>query len=138
MTRTASCSCGQLTVTVEGEPYAVSMCHCTACQRRSGSPFGVGAYYKADQVKVTGDHREWSRRGTSGGLLTNHFCPTCGSNIFWTTEYHPDGMGIAVGAFADPDFPGPIRSVWEAHRHTWVAPPTNDRFVGPSNGPRVA
>lgn len=136
-TRVASCSCGSLSVSTEGEPYAVSMCHCTACQRRSGSPFGVGAYFKADQVRIEGEHREWTRTGTSGALLTNHFCPTCGSTVFWTAGLHPDGFGIGVGSFAQPDFPPPIRSVWEAHRHDWVVPPVDDRFVGASSGLRV-
>ena len=138
MTRTAACSCGSLRVTTEGEPYVVSMCHCTACQRRTGAPFGVGAYFKADHVQVEGAHSAWSRLGTSGGRLTNHFCPTCGSNVFWTTDYHPDGVGVAVGAFADPGFPGPIRSVWEAHRYAWVEPPVADRFIEASGGLRVA
>ena len=137
MTRTATCSCGALRAVTEGEPYVVSMCHCTACQRRTGAPFGVGAYFKSAQVKVEGDHRSWSRQGSSGGTLTNHFCPTCGSNVFWTTDAHADGVGIAVGSFADTSFPGPIRSVWEAHRHDWVEPPTVDRFVEASSGQRV-
>lgn len=136
--RTAQCACGSLRVIAEGDPYAVSMCHCTACQRRSGSPFGVGAYFKMTQVCIDGEQRQWSRLGTSGSRLTNHFCPTCGSAVFWTTDYHPDGLGIGVGNFADPAFPPPIRSVWEAHRHPWVQPPVDDRFVEASSGPRVA
>jgi hypothetical protein len=137
MTRTAACSCGALTVATEGEPYVVSMCHCTACQRRTGAPFGVGAYFKLAQVRIDGEHHRWSRRGASGGALTNHFCPTCGSNTFWTTDGHPDGIGIGVGSFANAHFPPPVRSVWEAHRHDWVEPPAVDRFVGASSGQRV-
>lgn len=137
-TRIASCSCGQLQVTATGEPYGVSMCHCTACQRRTGSPFGVGAYFKLAQLAVDGEFRNWERRGTSGGRLTNHFCGTCGSTVFWTTDFHPDGAGIGTGSFADPQFGTPLRSVWEAHRHDWVEPPAVDRFVEASSGPRVA
>lgn len=136
--RIASCSCAALRVETVGEPYAVSMCHCTACQRRTGAPFGVGAYFRNEQVRIAGDSHSWSRTGTSGGRLTNHFCPTCGSNVFWTTDYHPDGIGIGVGSFAQPDFPGPVRSVWEAHKHGWVEPPVEDRFVEASSGPRVS
>lgn len=137
MTRTATCSCGALRIVTEGEPYVVSMCHCTQCQRRTGAPFGVGAYFKADQVRMDGERRSWSRKGDSGGELTNFFCPTCGSNVFWTTDYHPNGVGVAVGSFADPRFPGPIRSVWEDHRYGWVEPPVDNRFVKASSGARV-
>lgn len=136
--RTASCGCGALRVVAEGEPYGVSMCHCAACQRRSGSPFGVGAYFRNAQVRIEGEHRQWSRLGTSGATLVNHFCPTCGSTLFWTAGLHPDAVGIGVGSFADPAFPPPLRSVWETHRHRWVEPPVDDRFIEASIGPRVA
>ena len=53
MTR-AQCSCGQLSAEITGEPDAVVMCHCVACQRRSGSPFGVAAYDPVERVKLTG------------------------------------------------------------------------------------
>jgi hypothetical protein len=36
-TRHAACSCGQLQLTIEGEPLRISMCHCLACQRRTGA-----------------------------------------------------------------------------------------------------
>jgi hypothetical protein len=53
-TREATCHCGQLRLTVEGEPFNVSICSCLACQRRTGSAFGMQAGYKADQVRVEG------------------------------------------------------------------------------------
>ncbi|WP_273243145.1 GFA family protein [Hyphomonas atlantica corrig.] len=117
----AQCACGQLVVilTVDVTP-AVVACHCTACQRRSGSPFGVGAYYPRALLSFSGDSRAWTRQADSGGAFTTHFCPVCGSSVYWTTEKHPDAVGIAVGAIADPHFPAPVRSVWEETRHDWV------------------
>ena len=53
-TREATCHCGQLSLTVDGEPFAVSICNCLACQRRTGSAFGMQAGFKADQVAVEG------------------------------------------------------------------------------------
>jgi len=137
VTRTATCGCGGLRVTATGEPYGSPQCHCLACQRRRGSPFGVSAYFRDDQVTVEGDSRSFSRRGSSGAELTNFFCPTCGTTVFWRTALHPDGIGVAVGCFADPAFPAPLRSVWEATRHHWVAPCCTERFVGASSGARV-
>ena len=55
MTRSASCSCGRLTVSVTGEPARVSVCHCLACQRRTGSAFGVQARFDASQVHLEGE-----------------------------------------------------------------------------------
>ena len=48
----ARCACGDLTVTLPGPSSAVVACHCEDCQRRTGSPFGVGAYYSSDAVQV--------------------------------------------------------------------------------------
>ena len=59
--REASCSCGQLTLTAEGDPIRISMCHCLACQRRTGSAFGIQARFPADRVRVTGRYAEYVR-----------------------------------------------------------------------------
>ena len=52
--RRASCSCGKLSVSTLGEPIRVSICHCLACQKRTGSVFGAQARFPADAVTVEG------------------------------------------------------------------------------------
>ena len=52
--REAACSCGQLRATVEGDPVRISMCHCLACQRRTGSAFSMQARYPREQVQTSG------------------------------------------------------------------------------------
>lgn len=126
-TRQASCSCGQLEVTVSGEPVRVSMCHCRACQRRTGSVFGVQARYAASDVEVNGQSQAWSRTADSGHSITFHFCPNCGSTVFYRPEQEPEIIAVAVGGFADPGFPPPTISVYESRRHPWVATPADAR-----------
>ena len=93
--REAACSCGQLRVRAVGDPRIVSSCHCLACQRRTGALFGATAFFPRSQIAATeGAYKTWRRRGDS-----------------------------AVGAFADPAFPRPARSVWTANRHDWLAFP---------------
>src|SRR5262245_19009948 len=101
ITRHAACSCGQLRVTARGEPVRLSMCHCLECQRRTGSPFGVQARFRRDQVTVEGRATEFTRVGDSGNRITFRFCPECGSTVYWTGEAFPDVVAIAIGAFAD-------------------------------------
>ena len=125
----ARCSCGALTAAVEAYSPVVTLCHCIDCQRRSGSPFGVGGYYPAGAVTIAGDHRDWARPTASGGTMTNSFCPTCGSTVFWTNGKHPGLIGISAGAFADPAFPAPLRSVWEADRMPWIQTPAPQHFA---------
>jgi Glutathione-dependent formaldehyde-activating enzyme len=77
-TREAACHCGQLRLEVSGDPFAVSICHCLACQRRTGSAFGMQAGFKADQVQVAG------------------------SQVFYTEPAEPDLIVVSIGSFADP------------------------------------
>ncbi len=105
----AACHCGQLRARFQGDPLIVSSCHCLACQRRTGAVFSSNAFFKRDQaVAIEGEHRAWCRTAESGRVLTLHFCPTCGSTIFWEREGAPDMLTVAVGAFADPAFPAPV------------------------------
>jgi hypothetical protein len=119
--RRASCRCGQLTATCSGEPARVSVCHCLACQQRSGSAFAAQARWLAEQVTIEGDSKSWTRIAESGNAITYHFCPDCGSTVHYSGGNFPDLIAIPVGAFADPEFPAPKFSVWEARRHEWAA-----------------
>lgn len=119
--RRASCSCGQLTVDCAGDPKGVSICHCLECQQRSGSVFATQARYAVGDVTVAGDSTRYERKGDSGGTVAFHFCPRCGSTVYWQPDGMPEFYIVAVGAFADPGFPAPSATVYEARRHAWVA-----------------
>ena len=81
-------------------------------------------------MAIEGEHRTWRRAGDSGRFLTFHFCPTCGSTVFWEAEGTPDCVTVAVGAFADPGFPAPVRTVWAENKHGLAAVPgTRSRVI---------
>ncbi|MBI5720365.1 MAG: GFA family protein [Burkholderiales bacterium] len=122
--RTASCSCGQLSVLTLGEPGRVSICHCLACQRRTGSVFGAQARFPRDRVTISGESTTWVRVGDEGSRVAFHFCPVCGATVYYAVEgYDEASIAIPVGAFADPDFPAPLFSVYEERMHRWVPLP---------------
>ncbi len=122
-TRTAACNCGQLQIEVEGEPRGVGLCHCLACQRRTGSVFAALAGF-APPYKVTGRATEYVRTGDAGASFTFRFCPVCGTNLFHTEVGFEDrGVSVAVGGFADPAFPPPRDSIYDKRRHPWVVLP---------------
>jgi hypothetical protein len=130
-TRVARCACGGVTATVESEPEFVVLCNCTHCQRRTGSPFGVGAYWTRDGVTLAGVTKTFVR-GVDGTdrTLTNHFCPACGGTVYWTLDLRPNHIGIAAGSFTDPDFAKPTRVVWTQHKHAWITlPPDVPAFL---------
>jgi len=120
--REAACSCGQLRLTAEGDPVRISLCHCLACQRRTGSAFAIQARFPAERVRIVGRHTDYVRSSDWGEERTFHFCPDCGATVFYTTP--PEGLiAVPVGAFADPSFPPPTVSVYESRRHAWVSLP---------------
>jgi hypothetical protein len=119
----AKCQCGQLSVMLPGPTQTVVACHCSYCQRRSGSPFGVLAYYPAETLKISGNASLYERPTASGGKFETYFCPTCGSSVYAKAGKHPSMLGVAVGAINDPRFPAPARSVWEEGKHEWVTMP---------------
>ena len=120
--RTASCCCGQLRIEVQGEPRGVGVCHCLACQQRTGSVFAALASF-AVPYKVTGKATEYVRTGDQGARFRFRFCPVCGTSLFHTEEGYDGSVSVAVGAFADPEFPAPTASVYDCRRHPWVRLP---------------
>ena len=128
-TRLASCSCGQLTAKVVGEPVRISICHCLACQRRTGSVFGAQARFPRDNVSISGVSTEYVRVGDEGLRVTFHFCPQCGSTVYYELQGLEELLAIPVGAFADPHFPTPRVSVYESRKHSWVVPPAEAEHI---------
>ncbi len=124
-TRQATCSCGELSLTAQGDPVRVSVCHCIACQRRTGSVFGMQARFSSDKVNVEGPSKKYVRTADSGNQITFHFCPDCGSTMYYQLDDALDVIAIPVGTFADPGFPPPRFSVYETRQHSWVVLPDN-------------
>jgi len=129
MDRIASCSCGQLTASVFGDPLRISICHCLACQRRTGSVFSSQARFRREDVDVKGESSTYVRVGDSGNSATFHFCPACGSTVYYRLGSREEFVAIPVGAFADPAFPAPTVSVYEDRKHGWVVVPDDIEHI---------
>ena len=122
--RHAACSCGQLRLVVEGEPVRISMCHCLACQRRTGSVFAAQARFETERVRIEGRHTDYTRASDADDHShVFSFCPECGGTVFYRDPAAPELTAVPIGAFADPGFPPPRVSVWESRRHPWVVLP---------------
>jgi hypothetical protein len=118
--RTATCSCGGLRVECIDEPERITACNCSQCQRRTGSVFGVAAYYLQTKINLKGDYKRYKRSSDAGRYVENYFCPACGTTVAWNLEVFPDLTGVAVGCFADKNFGKPARAVWTSQKHEWV------------------
>ena len=128
-TRKASCNCGQLSVTYDGpDPERISLCQCYECQRRTGSAFSWQARLPIEHVTIEGQssmctfprEEPVTYRSCDSGGATFHFCPECGSDVYWEMAKAPGMYGVAVGAMTDPTFPPPMISGFEAYGREWV------------------
>lgn len=119
MTRIARCNCGAPRggdwraaacghLSLHGVPTAYRL----GLRRRRLFPEGAGAHRRAEQG-LHAPHR-------LGRKVEFHFCPECGTSVFWYAEFRPDHVGIAFGAFADTSMPWPTVSVWKTTRHPWM------------------
>ena len=126
----ASCRCDQLRITVTGEPVRVSVCHCLNCKKRSGSAFAVQARWPRSQVQIDGQSKTFVKVADSGNRATFHFCPECGSDVYYEIDGKFDDkfndlVAVPLGAFDDPFFLTPAFSVWESRKCEWL------EIVGP-------
>lgn len=126
MEHLATCSCKQLKLYYDGKIKKTSMCHCLECQKRTGSVFGVQTRLERIKTTIEGRSTEYIRLGDEGGKVRFHFCPICGTTVFWynDAEDFSDSIVVAVGAFADPKLPAPTFSVYKARKHSWVDIPS--------------
>jgi hypothetical protein len=130
-TRRSSCNCGKLSLTYDGpDPERISLCQCYECQRRTGSVFSVQARLPIEHVTIEGPSTTWTFpesgkppatfRSCDSGGATYHFCPACGSTVYWEISAAPDIVGVAVGGFTDPTFPPPMIAGFEAYGAGWA------------------
>ncbi len=76
-------------------------------------------------MTIAGQATTWTRVGDSGMKIDFHFCPTCGSTVYYEIDQLPEFVAVPVGAFADPEFAAPTFSVYEARKHAWVQVPNS-------------
>ena len=107
----------------------VSMCHCLACQKRTGSTFGAQARWPRDKVAIEGHSTEYVRIGDSGNSAHVPLLPALRLDGLLRAQRHPDVVAVAIGAFADPSFPPPKFSVYELRMHAWTGVPEDAEHI---------
>ncbi|HXQ15839.1 MAG TPA: GFA family protein [Caulobacteraceae bacterium] len=128
--RTSTCSCGECTVEVEGEPAASILCNCDDCRRRTGAPFSWSAYFLNEQVRTVEGPLTTRVVETPDYPHTRHFCSRCGSTLFWKSQSsRPHVTGFAGGCFNDPTLPAPTRVVRYSQRMPWAVFPSECEIV---------
>ncbi|KAM0268874.1 hypothetical protein ACHAQH_009899 [Verticillium albo-atrum] len=80
---TGQCLCGDIKITITGDPVAAALCHFQDCRRTSGSAFGINWVVPGPQLAVSeGTPAEYTAPTKSGNPVTNHFCGRCGTTLW--------------------------------------------------------
>jgi hypothetical protein len=124
---TANCACGQLSISVHAQPVLHGVCHCTNCKRRTGSAFGISAYFDKSAVKEkVGESSVYAfHHHELNHDQARHFCPKCGTTLYWFVSNMPDKIGIAGGCFAPESLGAPGASYRDNKKESWVSLPNN-------------
>lgn len=123
MKHEASCSCGQLKISYSGEITRTTMCHCFQCQKRTGSVFSVQTRLEKNKATISGESKIYTRVGDEGSEIHFHFCPKCGSTVYYESDWLKDNIAVPIGAFSDPTLPAPAQDIYRDRKHHWVLLP---------------
>jgi len=124
------CHCGAVRFAVSGEAMRVGLCHCTDCRRHAGAPMVAWAIVGEDQFQVL---RGAPVAYASSEQGRRHFCPGCGTGLYYTNaEMFAGLVDVQVAALDDPDVFRPTEQIQVAERIGWMATahtlPQHDRF----------
>jgi hypothetical protein len=117
---TGGCLCGKVRYSANAEPAFVGVCHCTDCQKFTGSAFSVVVALPKDALSVQGNASTFSKPGDSGQQMQRRFCPECGSPVVEEAAMMPGMVMIGVGTLDDPSWVKPAMQIYCDSAQPWV------------------
>ena len=126
-TQAGGCHCRAFRYTVSAPPLRTYACHCTDCQNLSGSAFGIGCVFRAEDFSYTGTPKLVSRVLGSGGVGIRWTCAECG--VWICGEAKPDKRTgierriVRGGTFDDRSWIQPAAHMWTRSKQPWVTIP---------------
>ena len=118
---TGGCHCGNITYEAEIDPEMVSICHCSDCQKLSGSAFRVVAFAKAEDFHLHGTPTIYIKTAESGNQRAQAFCPQCGSALYASAPDNSPNYGIRLGTCDQRAELVPKRQVWHQSALPWLS-----------------
>ena len=120
------CACGACRFELHGEPLIVQACHCTDCQRTTGTPFAVNIWTEAENVVLkSGELRSvLLEGGESGKPCEVWFCEVCGTSLWSRYHVSPgDCRWVRAGTLDDPASIAPDVHIWTRSKMPYVRLP---------------
>ncbi len=120
---TGGCLCGQLRYEAQGEPRYAGYCYCADCRKASGSGFIPFMGFAANQVRFSGEAKQFVSRSFRGGDAVRNSCPVCSSLVFGGVVGETDSFSIYVGSLDDPSLFKPKVAIFNRSRPDWAPLP---------------
>jgi len=121
---TGGCQCGSIRYEVRGEPRQVVACHCTECQRQSGSAFGMTMVVSEDVFKISkGEPKIYRSTSPAGRAKVGAFCPDCGTRVYHQPEWRKGTISVKPGTLDDTSWLRPDLHIWTSSKQPWVMIP---------------
>ncbi len=115
------CLCGKVRYTVNQPLQNIIACHCTNCQKSSGSGAMHNAVAATSAVTFTaGKPRVFADTAASGNTLNRYFCGDCGSPIYSQRATMPEVMVIKVGTLDDSNHMRLTMNIWTKSARPWM------------------
>ena len=116
------CLCGKVTYHCDAEPMTTLLCHCTDCQRQTGTAFSIVVGVERDALHVDGDTvSSFTTVGEdTGEAVHRQFCTACGSPIVSLPDATPDLAFIKAGTLNDRSWLEPEMEIWCRSAHPYV------------------
>lgn len=115
------CQCGAIHYRIAGEALTMFACHCTECQRQSGSAFGMALWIQQPMVEISGGTvKEWIRTLPSGKQMVCQFCPDCGTRLFHKVVGQNQILSIKPGTLNQARNLVPAGHIWLASKQPWT------------------
>ena len=122
--REGGCLCGAVRYVLKGEPRATALCHCSHCQKLSGSVFSFNLVMRETDYQQSGETMVYVDSGDSGHPVYRHFCGRCGSPILAKTALMPGKVVLKGGSLDRLEGLQPQAEVYTDHAADWLAPVT--------------
>lgn len=120
MATTGGCLCGKIRYTLKADPALAVVCHCTHCQKASGSAFSTNLVMQRADIELSGDLAAYDDKADSGNILKRSFCPNCGSSIMSESSGRPGAAVLKAGTLDDPSGVKPGMEIWTRSAQPWV------------------
>ena len=118
---TGGCQCGAVRYAIDAEPLTLYACHCTECQRQTGSAFALSMVVKREALRITsGAPKEWLRRHESGRVIACVFCDACGTRLYHNPHINTQITILKPGTLDDTTWLDPIGHIWTRSAQCWI------------------